>query len=231
MVGRQDGRTVLAHPLADRLVILLGIPAVAVLVGLLLPPFARWLLDLASGLPVRPVFRFIGAVDSPVEVAINLAIWLGLGLIAARNALTGSPMVTVTDTELRVEKDDWIQTVPRADVAAVFLDRGKLVVLDRESHQLVRESVQGPAAAVPPAFRAHRYPWQDADPYADLYRRWVADTPDLPPAANGVLAAREAALKKKAWREIRNLGKAVERLGYAVREEGARQYWRPLVRS
>jgi hypothetical protein len=225
------GRTVLGYPLADKLVIFLGIPAVALLIGLLLPPLARWILGLSSGLPLRPVFRFLGSVDTPREILINLAIWLVLGLIAARAALNDSTKVTVTDAGLHLGKDGRAQTIPRDDVAAVYLDGKKLVVLDRESRQLVRENHQAPKAALARAFEAHGYPWQDADPYADLYRRWVPNTPDLPPAANAVLTAREIALKKKAGQEIRELRDAVEKLGFVVRDDGARQYWRPLVRS
>jgi hypothetical protein len=223
--------TVLALPLADRLVIFVGIPGLAVLLGLLLPPFARWLLDLSPGLPVRPVFRFVGAVDRPWQIAVNLVIWLLLGLVVARSAATESAKVTVGDAEVRLEHDNRTWTVRRADAVAVFLDRKKLVILDRESRQLVRDPVQVSGSAVAQAFREHSYPWRDADPYADLYRPWVTETAELPAAANSVLAARETALKKKARRETRELREAVETLGYAVREEGNRQYWRPLVQS
>jgi hypothetical protein len=235
--GGPGGGTVLAPPLADRLVIFIGIPGLAVLLGLLLPPFARWLLGLSHGLPVRPVFRFIGAADRPWEIAINLVIWLLVGLAVARSAASDSTKVTVGDADVRLDQDNRLdqdkrtRTVRRADAVAVFLDGKKLVILDHESRQLVRDPVQLSGAVVARAFKDHGYPWQDADPYADLYRRWVADSPELPTAANAVLAARETALKKKARRDVRDLQEAVEKLGYAVREEGSRQYWRPLVRS
>jgi hypothetical protein len=225
------GRTVLGFPLVDRLVLVGGLPALGLLLGFLLPPFARWATGLSIGLPMRPAFKLLGAVDKPWEVAACLAVGLVLGLGVALVTMTESMKVTLTDTELRLDKDDRTRTVARADVDAVFLDGKKLVVLDHESRQLVRDTHQAPGAALARAFRAHGYPWQDADPYADLYRRWVRDTPDLPPAVNAVLAAREVALRKKAGREVRDLGDAIEKLGFAAREEGARQCWRPLVRS
>jgi hypothetical protein len=225
------GRTVLATPLADRLALIVGLPALLVLIGLVLPVFARWLLDLSQGLPARPVWRLLGSVDEPREVAVHLAIWLVLGLLIALTKVKGSTRVTLTDTEVQIRKGDRSQTVARSDVAAVFLDGRTLVVLDRESRQVVRDTHHVPRDLLAGAFRAHGYSWQDADPYADLYRRWIPDTADLPPAVNAVLSAREIALKKKAAQEVREMRDAVEKLGFAVREDGARQHWRPLVRS
>lgn len=60
-------QTVLTYPVVDRLVIFLGIPAAALLVAALLPPLARWVLGLSTGFPMRPVFRLVGAIDSPRE--------------------------------------------------------------------------------------------------------------------------------------------------------------------
>ena len=231
--GRPDpsGSTVLGFLLIDRIALFIGIPALALLFGLLLPPFARWALGFSTGLPVRPVFRVLGAVDQPWEIVVDLAIWLAVGLAIAFSAYQESTTVTLTDADLRLDKGDWHQTIARADVDTVFLDGKKLVVLDRESRQLASEPHRAPGAALERAFRSHGYPWRDADPYAGLYRRWSSNTPDLPPAVNAVLAAREAALRRKAGRDIRDLREAVQKLGFGVRDEGAKQYWRPLVRS
>ncbi len=228
--AEQDtGRAVLQLSVAARLRILLGVPVVVVLFGSLLPPLARWLLDLSTGLPMRPAFRFVGAVDRPWEIAVNLAVWSLVAVGVTRARLLEAATVTLTPAEVRVEGPGGTQAVSRADASAVFLDGRRLVILDRESRQLVRDTVAGSATTVAGVFQAYGYPWRDADPYADLYRRWVPDTPDLPAGANAVLAARQAALKKKARREIRDLGQAVETFGYTLREDGTQQYWRPLV--
>jgi hypothetical protein len=226
-----DGPTVLGYTLADRLVIVLGLPALGVLLGFLLPPLARWVLDLGTALPMRAAFLFVGAVDAPWEIAVALAVGLLVGLGVAAVAFTESMKVTLTGTELRLVRDDQTRVVARDDIDAVFLDGNRLVVLDRESRQLVRAAHQAPGAALARAFQAYGYPWKGADPYADLYRRWIPDAPDLPPATNAVLAAREVALKKKSGKDVDDLRDTAEKLGIAIRDEGARQYWRPLVRS
>ena len=231
MKAERGTATELGMPLGDRIVIFLGVPAIGLLIGLLLPPLARWALGWSVALPMRPAFRVVGAVDRPWEIAVNLAIWLVLGLVVVASAMTESMSVTITDTELRLHKGDWNRTIPRTDVDAVFMEGKRLVVLDRESRQLVRDAAHAPASALSATLRAYGYRWRDADPYQGLYRRWWTDTPELPEAVNKVLAARELALKRKAADEVRELGDAVQRLGFAIREEGPRQYWRPLVRS
>jgi hypothetical protein len=223
--------TELRMPLGERIVIFLAVPVVGLAIGLVLPFVARWALALPVGLPMRPVFRVVGAIDHPWEIAVNLALWLVLGLLVVRSAMAESARVTVTGTEIRLGRGDRSRTVARADIEAAFAEGKRLVALDRESRQLVNEPVQAPMAAVADALRARGYPWRDDDPYGGLYRRWWTDTPELPEAVNKVLAARELALRRKAAGEVRELTEAVQRLGFAVREEGPRQYWRPLVRS
>jgi hypothetical protein len=104
-------------------------------------------------------------------------------------------------------------------------------VLDHRSLPLTRDPNPTSRDRIAAAFRAHGYPWRERDPFAELYRRWQPDAPDLPAPVNAVLAAREAALRKKARSEVRGLSEALHKLGYATRDEGTRQFWRPLVTS
>jgi hypothetical protein len=161
---------------------------------------------------------------------VNLAIWLAVGIALVAASLKESATVTLTDAELAVESGGRTVTVARGDVSAVFRDGAKLVVLDRDSRQLVRDGHRAPAAALAEAFRAYGYPWLDADPHADRYRRWTPGTADLPPAVNAVLAAREVALRKKDREQAAELRGAVEELGFVLRDDGTGQLWRPLVR-
>jgi hypothetical protein len=237
MVGDQpvhkdvENRTVLAYPLADRAVFVGGITAVAVVIGYLLPVLARWALHTSPGLPLRPVFKVVGGVDRPWEIAVNLLIWLLLGLGIARSALRGSVRLAITHTEIQLDKADESRTIARDTVAAAFRNGKNLVVLDHESRPLVDDQHQASPTAIAAAFQAHGYPWLAADPYADLYRRWEPETPELPSEVNAVLAARAIALKKRAGKEAADLRDAAGKLGFVVRDEGSRQFWRPIVRS
>ncbi|MEV4756438.1 hypothetical protein AB0J86_15165 [Micromonospora sp. NPDC049559] len=205
-----------------------GLPAAGLLLGLVLPAVARGAIELPGPLPFGAVFRGLAAVDAPWEMALGALAGLVLGTVLALTSLGESTTVTVTDAELRLDRDSYHGAVRRAEVAAVFLDGRTLVVLDPGSRQLVRERCPAPAAQVAAGLRAHGYPWRDADPYADRYRRWVPESPQLPPAVGALLAARRTALGKKAHREVRELRAAVEELGYTVRDEDGAQYWRSL---
>ncbi len=100
----------------------------------------------------------------------------------------------------------------------------------RRAAPVVRERLEGAGdARVGRAFRAHGYPWLERDPYADLFRRWVPDLPDLPGSVNAVLAARAVALTNKSLTDAAELRDEVQR--YTVRDDGTTQHWRPLVRS
>jgi hypothetical protein len=215
---------------ADRLVIVAVASGLGALLGLLVRPLAGWLLALPL-LPFRRPLEAIDAMEGPWATAgltlLGLLVGLGLAFLVVATAMT----VTVGDDEVRIEKDGAARTLARREVDAVFLDGKKLVVLDRASRQLLRDASEAKATEIARAFTAHGYPWVKRDPYAELYRRWVPDTPDLPGAVNALLKAREAALKKRAGRDVAELRDEVQKLGFVVRETATRQYWRPLIRS
>jgi hypothetical protein len=222
--------TVLGFSLGDRLFIGAGFPLLGAGLGYLVPYLATWALKLPwvplSG-PLKLIASFRGTWALGILVGIGAVLGLGLAFLAIVESLK----VTLTDNGIRLDKDGRARTIARGEVAAVFVDGRTLVVLDRESRQLVRDMCESKPAAIARAFRAHGYPWVDGDPYAELYRRWVPDTPDLPAAANALLKAREVALRKRAGRDVAELRDETQKLGFVVRDDGARQYWRPLVRS
>ncbi|TDC13698.1 hypothetical protein E1265_27545 [Streptomyces sp. 8K308] len=226
----EEPTTQLWLPLVDRLVLLIGAPALGVGLGLLLPPVADWVEGL-PWMPMRGPFELVASFEGRWVGAALAGVGLLAGLLLVVIAFATSLRVTLSDSRLSVQLDDTTRVIERAAVDAVFMDGKKLVVLDRESRQLVRDTIEERRADVARAFTAHGYPWAEADPYAELYRRWVPDAPEVPAAVNALLKVREVALRKKAAGDTAELRAEVEKLGYAVRDESARQYWRPLVRS
>jgi hypothetical protein len=219
---------VLATPSAERLRMLLGWPAFYALVGLLLPAVGVWLLDVLHGRPLGP--PDLGGAETRFGAALNGGVLFVCAFIAGRLALSAIPTMLLTPDGVSVYRSDGPQKVLRMDVAAVFLDGQRLVLLDSESRQLVRDWIKVPASEVAAAFQACGYPWCSADPYAARYRPWVPGTPELPSSVDAELVQRWRALKMRASLDVRCLQEAVEMLGYTVREEGTKQYWRPLVR-
>ncbi|GGM62458.1 hypothetical protein ACFFX1_42285 [Dactylosporangium sucinum] len=215
----------------DRVLLWGGLPLLGALAGWGLPVVARWLLSL-------PWTPFAGPLRLVAELGDGLGRYTGvgagvlLGAVLAFVAVFETLRVTVSDAELRITEGERTRTVARYDVDAVFVDGNLLVVLDKQSRQVVRDKLEGAGKpGVAEAFRAHGYPWQAHDPYAELFRRWVPDLPDLPVAVNAVLAARAVALSKKSAKDATELRDEVQKLGYTVRDDGTTQHWRPLVRS
>jgi hypothetical protein len=215
----------------DRVLVVGGFPVVGGLVGWLLPRAARWLLSLPwvpFGVPLRLVRNLGSGWELVGIVGGGVLVGLVVGLVAVHEALR----VTVGLNELVVVRGETRRTVARRDVDAVFVDGKVLVVLDRESRQVVRDRLENAGSPrVERAFRAHGYPWVERDPFAELFRRWVPGLPDLPAAVNAVLVARGKALEARSAADAEELRDEVQKLGYTVRDVGKVQHWRPLVKS
>jgi hypothetical protein len=211
----------------ERLAFLVAVSAVGLVLGFFVPSIAESGVGLLWA-PLEGALRLIVPFEGLVVVA-----WLVTGLVlgfgVAVGVVTGCLTVTLTDSQIRLEKGGTTRTIARSEANAVFVDGKKLVVLDGESRQLMCETHASTSADVARAFRSHGYPWVGKDPYAGLYRQWVPGTPDLPPLVNAIMAVREIALRKQVAWDVTELRDEVQRLGFVVRDEGARQYWRQLV--
>ncbi|MFD3574645.1 hypothetical protein [Streptomyces sp. NPDC058644] len=229
---RKDRTTVLGYPRGDLLTVLIGMPLLGLLLGLALPPLARWL-SRSPVLPWRGGITFVGSLDKPWQVGVAMGAGLVVGLVAGFLVAVTETVETLklklTDQELAAELHERTRTIGRARVSAVFLDGKELVVLDETSRQFTRGVHKTAAPALAEAFRSHGYPWRDADPHASLFQRWIPGVPGLSAEAQAVLAARKIALKSDAGQDVRDLAETLQGLGHVVRDEGKDQYWRPLA--
>ncbi|GIE74312.1 hypothetical protein Aph02nite_02620 [Actinoplanes philippinensis] len=232
MGGDTSGRepTVLAFSPAGRVLVLLGPALAGVLVAVLAPILARWLAGVHFPV-LGVVWRVAGAVDTWWEVAVQVLILAVAGALISVEIVRRSTRVTVGAGEVRLRTGDREVAVPRPQIDFVFMDGGFLVILDRESRRLFHGEPQADSGPLQKTFMEYGYPWHDADPFTGLYRPWTPGGEQLPVAVEAVLSARAVALRKKAPREAAELRDSLEKLGYAVRDDGDRQLWRPLVRS
>lgn len=222
--------TVLAFSPAGRALVLGGPALLGVAVAVAAPIVSRQLVDI--GFPVLGVvWRVAASVDTWWKVTVQAAILAVLGAVASAEIVRRSTRVTIGRALVRLETGDRVVSVNRTDVDFVFTDGSVLVILDHESRELFRGEPQAGRAELERGFREFGYPWRDGDPFTDLYRPWEPGSGRLPLEADAVLSARAVALRKKAGREATELREILEKLGYAIRDEGDRQLWRPLVRS
>jgi hypothetical protein len=229
-----DTRTVVGHSATDKVLLYGGLPLVGGALGFFLPQIADW----AAGLrwvPWQGLFEAIAGWDAWWVHLITVAVGLVAGLVLGAIAMDDTLRITVTNTEVELLKNEKTTVVPRDQVAAVFLDGKELVLQDRDSAELAREKhdqLKGDTPKIGAAFRAHGYPWSDSgDPYGDRFRRWVEDDPELPPAVNAVLRARAKAFTASDSKaDLRELRGEIAKLGYVVRDQDKKQYWRPAAR-
>lgn len=176
--------------------------------------------------PMRAPFRLVQQLAEPQATIGALVLGAVAGLVLAAFADTESLTVRITGDEVVLTRPGVVRAVPRRDVAVAFRERDRLVLLGRTGRELAREPSHLSPRRLAPVLRSHGIAWADRDPYADAYRRWVPGLPDVPADAEAVFVARQAALKSGDSRDADELRGELGRLGFVVRDDHKRQYWR-----
>lgn len=197
----------------------LGLPAVGAVLLYLLLRVAAWV-------PLPGPFELIRELPEPVSSIVAAVVGTVIGLVLATMADQESLTVRLSTTDIVLTRPGYRRTLARADVAVAFSERDRLILLGRTGRELAREPSHLSRAKLSAAFREHSIAWSDQDPYLETYRRWVPDLPDVPAAAGAVFAARQTALKENDESDVKELREELGRLGFVVRDDHKRQYWR-----
>lgn len=220
-----DTRVTVAHPWWGRALLFGCLPVVGAALALLLHWGVRWLAG-QSWMPLPGPVRLVASLpERPAVIGATLVGALA-GLVFAGLVHQEFLRVTVSRTEVVLSRPGTIRVLDSAAVAVAFPDRDRLVLLDRAGAELAREPSHLPHRRLAAAFTGYGVAWADRDPHAGAYRRWVPESPELPPAARALLTARERALKAGDEHDIAELRDELARLGIVVRDEKTRQYWR-----
>ena len=182
---------------------------------------------LAGWLPLPGPLRLVRGLPEPAATIVVVVVGVLLGLVLAALVDRESLTVQFTMAELVLSRPGSTVVVPRAEVAVAFPDRDELVLLSPTGRELAREPCHLSAARLGRAFTDYGIAWAEQDPYFASYRRWVPGLPELPPSAHALLAARQKALESGDDGDKRELRAELGRLGYVVRDDHKRQYWRP----
>ena len=149
------------------------------------------------------------------------------GLFVAAVGTARTAAVTVDTDRVRLRRDGKDRQVGPPDRSrAVFVDGKELVLLGPDGAELARERSDLAGDRLRDAFREHGWPWTDADPHRDAYRRWVRGAARPAAGADAAAAGPAAGLEADRRREARELRGELARLGVVVRDDGRRQYWR-----
>ena len=180
----------------------------------------------AGWLPLPGPFSLARELPEPAATITATALGALLGLILAGLVDRESLTVRITLAEVVLTRPGTTVAVPRTGVTVAFRDRDQLVLLGRTGRELAREPCHLSTRRLRAAFAANGIAWADQDPYLSSYRRWVPGLPDLPATAHALLAARQKALDAGNDTDKRELRLELGRLGYVIRDDRKRQYWR-----
>jgi hypothetical protein len=217
--------TTVATPVWLRAAVWTGLPAAGAVLLLGVDRLADVVVRLPWA-PMRGPFRLVQDLPEPQATIGALALGAIAGLILAWFVDAESLTVRLSGRAVVLTRPGVTRTVPRPDVAVAFRDNDKLVLLGHTGRELAREPSHLSVERLAAAFRSQGIAWSGRDPYADAYRRWIPDSPDVPADANAVFAARQEALRTGDDRDLTELREELARLGFVVRDDRKRQYWR-----
>lgn len=230
-ISPNNKKTVVGFSTTTGIIFYGGFGAAGLVLGYFLPKLAAWALKL-PWVPFEGPLKLINSFSGIWLDTILALLGLIAGLVVASIAVKETLVVTITDEEVQLDKDGFKQTIGKKEIDTVFLDEKQLVILGKSGYELAREKIDESPKMVVDGFKRHGYSWSsEGDPFKCEYRRWVPDTPDISTTANALMRAREIALQKKDVTDIKDLRKELIKLGYIVREEETRQYWRKVQKT
>ena len=217
--------TVVKHTFWYHAFLWTAFPIVGAVLGWLLAQLPGWI----EGTPIPFFSGLVEILDDrsgTVMTLVLIAVGIIAGSLVALTAYEEVVWVTVTDADVTVAVVDKTKEFKRNQVADVFTDDKTLVLLGRDTSELVRQRTDHKSTTLQAAFETHGYPWRDADPNEASFARWVDGVPGLGEHANAILRARQVALDEDKKEEIVELREEAAKLGVVVRDTKKRQYWR-----
>lgn len=195
-------------------------------IGYFIPQFAKWTLSL-PWIPFEGPLRLVSSFQGSPAAFITALLGVSAGIWFAHSVIAMLLSVKITNDTVELIKGKKVQTIRSGDIALVFMDYKRLVLLGTAGYELVREEIDEKPVNVEKAFRQHHYEWAaDGDPFKDQFRRWIPDAPDLSQGAHALLKARHKALEDEEKDDIEEFRLELAQLGIVVRHEDTRQYWR-----
>ncbi|MEP7795406.1 hypothetical protein [Sanguibacter sp. 25GB23B1] len=188
-----------------------------------------WIVGL-SWVPFQGPLSLVDELTGSWTVLALVVLGVALGLVLALSVYGDVVYVTVEPQAVVVTRGDEVRRVPRSAVATVFLEGGHLVVQDASGRRGARAPVDHlPTDRLRAVFIGCGYRWVEADPLAGAFSRWFENAPGLPAGGDAILAARQKALDGGQEEAAEDLRVELDRVGVVVRDEGGRQFWRPVV--
>lgn len=189
-------------------------------------PFLVGLIEMIPFLSDNQLINFITGIESS---------WLNWGL-AALGLISGVFLSIFIFTEIlkmEVNRDyvvvdifDKKSEIKKSDIQSVFKEGKKLVIINNDGYELVRQDTDYSEAKLKDAFQKFHYPWTGEDPYTDEFFKWSAGHEDVDEMANTILYERKQAKKEDDEKKVKDLRQDLMELGVVVKDSDNGQFVR-----
>lgn len=222
-------KTVLGLSAGEKVIIAIIPPLLGALLGWFVPTVADWVIKIPF-IPFEGVFKWVTTLESDWVSIIAAILGVLAGVFFVLYAFSESLKIIITDEEVKLIIKGSVKIIHKEELSAIYMEGKHVVFLTTDGTELFRGQPESKKELISEAFRQHRYPWREKDPFENQYQRWVTDHPDFPPHVNALLYARERALKNEETDEAKVLRKDLADLGVVIRDEDHRQYVRVVER-
>lgn len=222
-----NNETVLGLTKGDKAILITFPPILGAVLGWFVPTIAGWLVKVPF-IPFEGPLEWIATLEGNWIPIIGMVVGVIAGIIFTLYAFHETLKITITDSEVKLEMKEKVETIKQKDITAIFIEEKHLTLLGVHGAELYRELTDSKKDLVEDAFKYHGYPWVDKDPFENSYLRWVAEHPDFPSHVNTLLSARERALENDEPEEAEILRKDLADLGVVIRDKDKRQYVRRI---
>jgi uncharacterized protein involved in high-affinity Fe2+ transport len=177
-------------------------------------------------MPLRDWISIIASMKEPYATVGCVVVGAGAGAFCVRLVMRSSVAMSVTGKRIIWKAGGKPRKFERAEIGAVFFDGDDLILLGPAGDELTRADSNMEHDVVAATMTKYGYPWSDADPYLDDYRRWVDDMPGLSLAINALMKARQKALQENEADSAAELRADLAKLGVVIRQTDDRQFYR-----
>ncbi len=130
------------------------------LLGVVLPYLANLAAD-APWVPFEGPIELLASFDEPWLVWGRPVIGLILGLGFAGWVVVSSPVLHLSNDDIRVECRGQIERVIQRETVAAIHRRGSKVIIETANgRELFNDEIEGDKVAIRDAFVRHAYPWE-----------------------------------------------------------------------
>ncbi|WP_156759074.1 YqeB family protein [Microbacterium karelineae] len=195
-----------------------------------------------SAFAVGPLVDWlIGRIDSApgvLRLAAELPLWAAIPILTVVGAVAGFLLAEAwreDSARVRVDRETTTVThrktsvrLARDEVAAIYTDRGELVLTGENTEELLRvKADETMHSRLREAFTGRDWPWLGAaDPHDADFAPWVDHSDDLSAREHDLMRARHRALSDGRAGAAADAGDALRELGIVVRDRSQGQQYR-----